>query len=223
MEIAPAEVDEVLLSHPAVDQAVTFPVPDAKFGECVAVVVVLRPGAKVRPRDLKWFAFTHLASHKIPQRIVMLDSIPRVARRALARLLGFRERFQPSRVFPIQPDGIGEPLFVIGDAAVRSDRPVFGIREPDPAELPPPHTLEHAAAECVHALRRFQPEGPYALAASEASRSLALEMARQIEQTGERIEFVALVRSKSTAPRMLAYDRRHSWTGRTVNAGLARV
>ena len=223
------EVDEVLLSHPDVDQAITFPVPDVKFGETVAAAVVLRAGASLRPRDLKWFAFTHLASYKIPQRILVLDSIPRVARRALARVLGFKASVGSSAVVPIQRDGAGAPLFVIGgarDLRISSDRPVFGIREPDLAHLPPPHTVEHVAAECVHALRRFQREGPYTLGAMEASRSVALEMARQLEQTGERVDFVALFRSDGTGrskSQQLRYDRRHSWPGRTVDVGFAGV
>ncbi len=45
-KIAPREVDEVLLEHPAVAEAVTFAVPHPTLGEDVAAAVVLRPRAK---------------------------------------------------------------------------------------------------------------------------------------------------------------------------------
>jgi hypothetical protein len=226
LDVSPVEVDEVLLSHPDVDQAMTFPVPDVKFGESVAAAVVLRPGASIRPRDLKWFAFMHLASYKIPQRIFVMDSIPGVARRGLARVLGLRASQGNAAVVPIRIDGAGAPLFVVGaadDFRSALDRPVFGIREPDLAHLPPPHTVEHVAAECVHALRRFQAEGPYALGATDASRGVALEMARQLEQAGERVDFVALFGPDQKGRSKLRYDRRHSWPGRTVYVGFASV
>ena len=225
LKVSPVEVDQTLLLHPDVDEAVTFPVPDAKFGESVAAAIVLRKGASIRSRDLKWFAFTHLPSHKIPQRLLVLDAIPRVARDALARALGLTATARPASVYVIQTHGDGVPLFVVGAIPeVRSSRPIFRICEPDLSTIPQPHTVEHVAAECVHALRRFQPDGPYALGASHASRGIAIEMARQIEQTGDRIEFVALFKSEAEDARPhLPYDRRHSWPGRTIDVGVAGI
>ncbi len=223
LRVFPHEVDQVLLAHPDVAHALTFPIPDAKFGESIGAAVVLREGAIVQARELKWFAFTHLASHKIPHRMVMLESIPMVERSMMAEALGWKPAGGASSVFCIQP-GEGAPLYVVGaqrEFRIRSQQPVWGIREPDLAQLPPPHTVEHVAAECVHALRRFQPEGPYRLGAADRSRSVALEMARQLEQAGERIEFVALLgRGEFNGPQ-LRYDRRHSWTGRMVDMSFA--
>ena len=213
MQVSAPEVDGVLLLHPDVDQAVTFPLPDAKFGESVAAAVVLRAGASLRARDLKWFAFTHLGSHKIPQRIFFLSAIPKVARRALSHVLGLMESMGSARIRVLREHGIGRPLFLLGCGCVITRRPVFEIREPDLAHLPPPHTIEHVAAECIHALRRFQPEGPYALGASDARREVVFEIARQLEQAGERIESVALFKSEGEEPPpSIPYDRPHTWT-----------
>ena len=55
-KIAPQEVDEVLLEHPAVAEAVTFAVPHGTLGEDVASAIVLRPGAAASPRDIRQFA-----------------------------------------------------------------------------------------------------------------------------------------------------------------------
>ncbi len=224
MLVSPAEVDAVLLLYPDVEQAATFPVPDAKFGESVASVVVPRAGISIDLRRLKWFLSTHLAAHKVPQRIVVAESIPAVASHDMACALGLNAATPSAGIWAMQ-SGIGEPLFVVGasgDSFIETARPVFGIRAPDLAQLPPPHTVEHVAAECVVAMRRAQPEGPYALGATDASRDVAFEMARQIEQTGERVDFVALFKSDGLQTK-LPYDRRHSWTGRTIDVSLARV
>ena len=49
-KIAPQEVDDVLMDHPAVAQAVTFAVPHARLGEDIAAAVVLHPNARRRRR-----------------------------------------------------------------------------------------------------------------------------------------------------------------------------
>ncbi|MGH9169748.1 MAG: amino acid adenylation domain-containing protein [Acidimicrobiales bacterium] len=75
-KIAPREVDEALLAHPAVAQAVTFPLPHRTLGEEVAAAVVLRQGQDVPPDELIRFAATRLAPHKLPRRLVVTDRIP---------------------------------------------------------------------------------------------------------------------------------------------------
>ena len=76
-KIAPREVDEALLRHPAVAQALAFALPDPLFGEDVAAAVVLRPGAAVTEAALREFVSQTLADFKIPCRIVFLDEIPK--------------------------------------------------------------------------------------------------------------------------------------------------
>lgn len=75
-KISPFEVDEVLLSHPAVRQAVAFALPDSRHGEVVAAAVVPRAGCEVTPEILLGFAREHLPRFKTPRRIVLVDSIP---------------------------------------------------------------------------------------------------------------------------------------------------
>jgi oxalate---CoA ligase len=76
-KISPREVDEVLLDHPSVQQAVTFALPHAKLGEDVAAAVVLREGASASERELRDFAGKRLADFKLPNRIVFVEEIPR--------------------------------------------------------------------------------------------------------------------------------------------------
>lgn len=75
-KIAPRDVDEALLRHPAVAQAVAFAVPDPLLGEEVAAAVVLHPGASVTEEALQNFAAHNLADFKIPRRIVFRQEIP---------------------------------------------------------------------------------------------------------------------------------------------------
>jgi oxalate---CoA ligase len=92
-KVAPMEVDEVLMEHPAVAQVVTFAMPHDKLGEEVAAAVVLREGMAAAERDLIAFADARLAAFKVPRRIVILEEIPKGAtgklqRIGLARKLG---------------------------------------------------------------------------------------------------------------------------------------
>ncbi len=90
--IAPREIDEVLLAHPAVSDAVAFAAPHDTLGEDVAAVVVLRPQARANEADLRAFAAERLADFKVPRRIILADEIPKgptgkVRRNDLARQL----------------------------------------------------------------------------------------------------------------------------------------
>jgi acyl-CoA synthetase (AMP-forming)/AMP-acid ligase II/acyl carrier protein len=76
-KIAPREIDEVLLEHPDVAQAVAFAMPDESLGEEVAAAVVRRPNAGVAERDLQDFVAARLSDHKIPRRVVFVDEIPK--------------------------------------------------------------------------------------------------------------------------------------------------
>jgi acyl-CoA synthetase (AMP-forming)/AMP-acid ligase II/thioesterase domain-containing protein/acyl carrier protein len=76
-KIIPREVDEVLLSHPAVGQAVTFAVPHDRLGEDIAAAVMLRNGSRPSPRELREFTREKLAVHKVPSQIVIVDEIPK--------------------------------------------------------------------------------------------------------------------------------------------------
>ncbi len=92
-KIAPAEVDEVLLEHPAVAQAVTFGIPHPTLGEDVAAAVVLRPSGSATERDLRDFAATRLTESKLPRYILIVSEIPKgptgkLKRAGLAETLG---------------------------------------------------------------------------------------------------------------------------------------
>jgi acyl-CoA synthetase (AMP-forming)/AMP-acid ligase II len=75
-KIAPREVDEVLLAHPSVAQAITFALPHDRLGEEVAAAIVLRPGMTAGEEELRAFTAERLADFKVPRRIVFVAEIP---------------------------------------------------------------------------------------------------------------------------------------------------
>jgi len=92
-KVSPREVDEVLLQHPAVAQAVAFAVPHERLGEEVAAAVVLADGASADEKELREHAGKHLADFKTPKHIIILEDIPKgatgkVQRIGLAEKLG---------------------------------------------------------------------------------------------------------------------------------------
>lgn len=100
-KIAPGEVDEVLMEHPAVARAVTFPLAHAALGEEVAAAVVLRSGVVASEQTFREFAAGRLADFKVPRRLVIVPTIPtgptgKYQRRALAEQLGLLEPAGPS-------------------------------------------------------------------------------------------------------------------------------
>lgn len=85
-KISPQEVEEVLLDHPAVEQAITFPMPHKTLGEDVAAAIVLRENMTVTERELRDFVAQHLADFKVPRRIFFLSEIPKGATGKLQRI-----------------------------------------------------------------------------------------------------------------------------------------
>ena len=85
-KISPREVDEVLLGHPAVSQAVTFAIPHEKLGEEVAAAVVLSDGQTASESDIRAHAAVYLAGFKVPKKVVILDDIPKGATGKVQRI-----------------------------------------------------------------------------------------------------------------------------------------
>ena len=76
-KISPAEVEAVLLEHPAVAEASVFGVPDPKYGEEVSAAVVLRSAATAQ--ELQTYCRTRLADFEVPKVIHLVSTIPRNA------------------------------------------------------------------------------------------------------------------------------------------------
>ena len=95
-KISPREVDEAILQHPAVAQAVTFAMPHDRLGEEIAAAVVLRDGEDADERAIRRFVAERIADFKTPRKVVILDEIPKgatgkVQRIGLAEKLGLAD------------------------------------------------------------------------------------------------------------------------------------
>jgi len=76
-KISPREIDDALLTHPAVAEAVCFGIPDRVYGEGVAAAVVLKGGAT--EKELISHCRSSLSDFKCPTTIYIMESIPRTA------------------------------------------------------------------------------------------------------------------------------------------------
>jgi 2,3-dihydroxybenzoate-AMP ligase len=76
-KISAEEVENLILSHPAVLNVACVPVPDPVLGERMCACVILRPGRQLTLADLVDFlAAEEIARHKLPERLVVLDRFP---------------------------------------------------------------------------------------------------------------------------------------------------
>jgi acyl-CoA synthetase (AMP-forming)/AMP-acid ligase II len=75
--IAPAEVEAVLYSHPAVDEAAVIGMPDVEWGQRVVAVVALRPGATLTQDELIEHCRQRLSSFKKPEAVHFMDALPK--------------------------------------------------------------------------------------------------------------------------------------------------
>ena len=187
-KIAPREVDQALMDHPAVEQAVTFPVANEALGEEVAAAVILRPHHAVSERDIREFVSKRLADFKVPRQILVLTEIPKgpfgkLERHRLAELLGVKACDQlPSKrevaytppgtreestlveiweqVLGLTSVGIHDDFFQLGGDSILATRVVSQVRSVLQVELSPASLFETpTVAELARSIQRFGKKG----------------------------------------------------------------
>ena len=87
------EVEAVIYRHPSVSEAAIFGIPDPQWGEVVAALVVLKPGATLTAEELIAYCRRFLANYKVPRRVEFSETeLPKSGSgKILKRIL--RERF----------------------------------------------------------------------------------------------------------------------------------
>jgi acyl-CoA synthetase (AMP-forming)/AMP-acid ligase II len=79
LNVYPAEVENLIYTHPGVQETVVFAIPDSKRGAVIGAAVVPRPGFDVSERELLGFLRANLANFKVPDQIVIRESLPRTS------------------------------------------------------------------------------------------------------------------------------------------------
>jgi oxalate---CoA ligase len=68
-KISPIELDNVLVRHPAVSEAVSFAIPDEMYGQDVGVAIVLKSGQKLGEDELRKWVAEKMAKFKVPKKV----------------------------------------------------------------------------------------------------------------------------------------------------------
>jgi acyl-CoA synthetase (AMP-forming)/AMP-acid ligase II len=139
MQVAPAELEAVLLAHPAVADAAVIPSADEEAGEVPKACVVLKPGATVAADELMMYVAERVAPHKRIRRLEFVEQIPKSASgKILRRVLIAQERTQTPAATPTPNPSV--PPVLSGPTAPaqeRAEAPAAGQTGPvaEPAGL----------------------------------------------------------------------------------------
>jgi oxalate---CoA ligase len=104
-KISPIEIENLLLTHPAIAQAVVFAVPHPSLGEEVGAAIVLREGQQLNAEALRGFILSQLSLPKLPRHIVFTTTLPKgptgkLRRIGMAETLGLGMASRPPCVAP---------------------------------------------------------------------------------------------------------------------------
>jgi acyl-CoA synthetase (AMP-forming)/AMP-acid ligase II len=94
-QVAPAELEALLLTHPSIADAAVVPSPDEEAGEVPKAFVVVREGHGLTEAEVLGFVAAHVAPHKKVRRVEFVPQVPKSpSGKILRRLLVEREREQ---------------------------------------------------------------------------------------------------------------------------------
>jgi long-chain acyl-CoA synthetase len=85
LNVYPAEVENLIYTYPGVQETVVFSIPDPKRGHVIGAALVPRPGENIMEKELLTFLRGNLANFKVPQKIVIRESLPRTSSGKLIR------------------------------------------------------------------------------------------------------------------------------------------
>ena len=75
--IAPREIDEAILKHPAVLDAAAVGIPDVNYGQEIMVCIVLKPDSTCSEEDMRHFCIKELGKFRTPKLILFMEDLPR--------------------------------------------------------------------------------------------------------------------------------------------------
>jgi acyl-CoA synthetase (AMP-forming)/AMP-acid ligase II len=207
-KISPREIDEVLLDHPAVAQAVAFAIPDAQLGEDVGAAVVLHESRSATPAELREHVAARLADFKIPRRIAIVPEIPKgptgkIQRIGLAEKLGILPAGQTSpsafvaartplevrlvaiwsEVLRVGRIGVTDDFFTLGGDSVLAAQVAARLRSSLEVEMSPVAVFDtptiQAMAEQIEAAPRVRASANRAIPRRRSGRAPVLSFAQE--------------------------------------------
>lgn len=78
LKVAPADVEEMALNHPSIEDCVCIPVDDLISGKAAKLCVVLKPGEALDVKGIRSHLMAHLENFKLPKYIVAVDELPKL-------------------------------------------------------------------------------------------------------------------------------------------------
>ena len=72
----PAEIERIMVAHPAIAQVAVIGLPDERLGEVGCACVVLRPGAQAQAVELIAWCRENMANYKVPRSVFFMDALP---------------------------------------------------------------------------------------------------------------------------------------------------
>jgi long-chain acyl-CoA synthetase len=79
LNVYPAEVENLIYTYPDVQETIVFGIPDQKRGQVIGAAIVPRPGAAIIEKELLSFLRANMANFKVPDQIVIRESLPRTS------------------------------------------------------------------------------------------------------------------------------------------------
>jgi oxalate---CoA ligase len=210
-KISPREIDETLLEHADVAQAVAFAVPHPTLGEDLVAAVVLRDGATADEPALRAFLFARVADFKVPSCLVFVDAIPKgptgkVQRTSLHEKLGHLiaksyvaprtdiERSLASifkAVLNCEAVGANDNFFALGGDSLKGAQVMARIRAQHGVDIAVPALFNHPTVAML---------APQVEAAKQAVDDWSGKLASEIEQMSDE-EVARLLAEEEAAAR----------------------
>ncbi len=155
-KVSPREIDELLVEHPDVSQAVAFALPHPSLGEDIAAAVVLHEGANLTEAALRDYLFGKIADFKIPSQLLIVDMIPKGPTGKVQRI-GLAEKFSDlltrdhlapesdlektiadiiKEVLGAENISMNDNFFALGGDSIRATQAAARIRATFQVELP---------------------------------------------------------------------------------------
>jgi alpha-ketoglutarate-dependent taurine dioxygenase len=225
-KISPREIDDIILEHPSIMEAVTFGISHATLGEDVATVVVLRKQVATTELELQQFVASRLADFKVPRQIIIVDAIPKAAtgkvqRVGLAGKLGLVDRHEelatPRTVFDTPRTqtenaltriwsavlgldvGLEDNFFHLGGNSIHTAQIISRVRESFGVELSFPTFFE---APAVAAMAR---------AIDGLTATKLAETIRTTVRSGHKFEAPSIVPGPRDANLPLSFAQQRMW------------